>query len=537
MRTSGSLGADQHQLAGVGWMAGGVSQRDHAAKRHAQDYRTGDAQDIAERAHVIAPLRQIPAFPGTVLASTIASMIQIDDLNDISQGRVCRLVDRVVEAGPAMKQQQCRLFSHHGTVRHQLRALNVEEKPHPIDEHLHGVTPWIRDRSGQPSRLRVWYGYRTLAMKRADWALVTFLAHSISQCVPLSMSRRFCRQARMSSRFHGITGAAAMAAMLALGSQALAQSDDADAEMRIQQLENQLRQLTGQNEELQYRNRQLEERLRLLQGGAQAAPGGQPVVGQPNIAAVPPMQPNPGYRPPQPQPGYDQQIAAPAPIVQDPQAASPGAPQGRRRGDAFDPSQSPNAPGVPQALGGGQLPLPAGSPVGAPGGRGAGDPLDLANTGGARNPPGGLPPPPARNPGASAALTTLPPSATPRDEFDLGIGYMQRKDYALAEETMRNFVQKYPSDPLVADSQYWLGESFFQRQQYRDAAEAFLGVTTKFDKSAKAPDALLRLGQSLAALKEKEAACAALGEVTRKYPRASSGVKQAVDREQKRVKC
>ena len=80
-------------------------------------------------------------------------------------------------------------------------------------------------------------------------------------------------------------------------------------------------------------------------------------------------------------------------------------------------------------------------------------------------------------------------------------------------------------------------KAIFQRQQYRDAAEAFLGVTTKYDKSGKAPDSLLRLGQSLAALKEKEAACAALGEVTRKYPRASAGVKAAVDREQKRVKC
>jgi len=48
---------------------------------------------------------------------------------------------------------------------------------------------------------------------------------------------------------------------------------------------------------------------------------------------------------------------------------------------------------------------------------------------------------------------------------------------------------------------------------------------------------LLRLGQSLAALKEKEAACAAFGEVGRKYPRASSGIKQAVDREQKRERC
>src|SRR6266550_9429506 len=129
-------------------------------------------------------------------------------------------------------------------------------------------------------------------MKPADRAPVTFLAHSISQCVPLSMSRRFCRQARMSSRFHGIARAAAMAAMLALGSQALAQSDDADAEMRIQQLENQLRQLTGQNEELQYRNRQLEDRLRLLQGGAAGAPAGPPAVTQPNVAALPPAQPN-----------------------------------------------------------------------------------------------------------------------------------------------------------------------------------------------------------------------------------------------------
>jgi len=340
----------------------------------------------------------------------------------------------------------------------------------------------------------------------------------------------------MSSRSHGITRAVALSAMLALSSQASAQSDD--PEMRIQQLENQLRQLTGQNEELQYRNRQLEDRLRSLQGGAPGAPVGQPAVAQPGIAAAPPMQPAPVYRQPQAQPGYDPQIAvAPAPIVQEPSGAPQGVPlvQGRRRGDAFDPSQSPNAPGAPRALGGGQLPVPAEAPIGAPGGRGAGEPLDLANTA-PRSPAGALPPPP-RSTNATGAVAALPPSATPKDEFDLGIGYMQRKDYALAEATMRSFAQKYPSDPLVADSQYWLGESFFQRQQYRDAAEAFLGVTTKFDKSAKAPDALLRLGQSLAALKEKEAACAALGEVTRKYPRASGGVKAAVDREQKRVKC
>ncbi|MBR0800191.1 tol-pal system protein YbgF [Bradyrhizobium jicamae] len=348
----------------------------------------------------------------------------------------------------------------------------------------------------------------------------------------------------MSSRLHRLSSAAAIAAMLVVSVPAFAQSDDEDPEVRIQRLENQLRQLTGQNEELQYRNRQLEERLRQL-GGQPAGPPGQPAV-QPNVAAVPPAQQpqaypqaqggyaQPGYGQPQQgrQGGYDQQpqIASPAPIVQEPGAAA--VPGRRSRGDAFDPSQNPNAPGAPRALGGGELPISNNAAVGAPGGRAPGEPLDLGNTG--PRDAGGVP---QRAPGASAALTTLPPSATPKDEFDLGIGYMQRKDYALAEETMKNFAAKYPSDPLVADSQYWLGESYFQRQQYRDAAETFLGVTTKFDKSAKAPDALLRLGQSLAALKEKEAACAAFGEVTRKYPRASGNVKAAVDREQKRVKC
>jgi tol-pal system protein YbgF len=345
----------------------------------------------------------------------------------------------------------------------------------------------------------------------------------------------------MSFRFPKLSRVAALAALTALSSQALAQSDDEDPSIRIERLENQLRQLTGQNEELQYRNHQLEEQLRQLQGGAPAA--GQPAA-QPGIAAAPPApqggpqrgyQAQGGYAQPQAQQGgYGQpQIAAPAPIVQEAPPAGGGV---SRRGDAFDPSQNPNAPGAPRALGGGQMPVPADGSVGAPGSRAPGEPLNLsAGTPGYQQQGNAAPPP--VNPGGAGGLATAPPTNTPRDEYDLGIGYMQRRDYALAEQTMRNFGQKFPNDPMVGDSQYWLGESLFQRQQYRDAAEAFLAVTTKYEKSSKAPDAMLRLGQSLAALKEKEAACAAFGEAGRKYPRASAAVKAAIDREQKKEKC
>jgi tol-pal system protein YbgF len=304
--------------------------------------------------------------------------------------------------------------------------------------------------------------------------------------------------------------------------------------------------LTGENEQLQFRVRQLEEQLRQQGGSASAQPAGRPNTAM----APPPRQPLPQQEQPLPpypqQQGYPQQPAQQQaypqqlpPYQQSPQQAAvqpayPPATPGRR-GDAFDPNANPGAPGAPRALGSivGQPSAPERSDVGAPGGRGAGEPLDLSNLPPRRN---GAPPAQAM-PSAGSTVATAVPGQTPRDEFDLGYGYIQRKDYALAEDALRGFVKKYPNDRLVADAQYWLGESLFQRQRYRDAAESFLTVTTKYDTATRAPDALLRLGQSLAALKEKEAACAAFGEVTRKYPRASSGVKQGVDREQKKNGC
>jgi tol-pal system protein YbgF len=187
--------------------------------------------------------------------------------------------------------------------------------------------------------------------------------------------------------------------------------------------------------------------------------------------------------------------------------------------------------------------------IGAPGGREAGAPLDLSSLSGqaAREPPSvnastigptgnGFPPRPQVS-SPPPVQTVMAPSATPRDEYDLAYGYVLHKDYALAEESFRAFLKKYPADRLVPDANYWLGESLFQRQRYRDAAESFLAVSTKYETAGRAPDALLRLGQSLAALGEKDAACATFNEVGRKYPRASLALRQGVEREQKRAGC
>jgi tol-pal system protein YbgF len=304
-----------------------------------------------------------------------------------------------------------------------------------------------------------------------------------------------------SERFGGSERGASPSA----GADQTAQMSGTDLVVRLDRLESQIRQLTGAIEQLQFRNQQLEAQVRRLQEGG-ATSGVQPRPLNPSVPSGPAATTVPG-----------------------------------RRGDAFDPAQNPSAPGAPHTLGAangptGQPPVAAdpGDPsIGAPGGRVANAPLDLANMG----PPGG--PTPGQPPRGAAAgvVATLPPSQTPRDEYDLAYGYVLRKDYALAEDGFRNFLSKYPDDRLAGDATFWLGESQFQRQRYRDAAEAFLNVSTKYESNAKAPDALLRLGQSLAVLGEKEAACASLGEVLRKFPRASASVKQGVEREQKRARC
>ena len=316
------------------------------------------------------------------------------------------------------------------------------------------------------------------------------------------------------------------------GASRLAQVSGSELIVRMDRLEAQIRQLTGVVEQLQYRNQQLEAQMRRL---------GEDPAHTSSIASPP--------SPPARQPV----TPAPAPVGQPPAVAPPG-----RRGDVFDPAQDPNAPGAPRPLGSTMATVPAGSPsypppqtgearvvadesFGAPGGREAGAPLDLSTL--------PIPREPAVSgrsaPGADVAaarspnpqLATLPPSNSPRDAYDLAYGYMLRRDYALAEEGFRTFLSKYPNDRLAPEAQYWLGESLFQRQLYRDAAENFLNVSTKYETTAKAPDSLLRLGQSLAALGERDAACASLAEVLRKYPRAAIGVKNGVDREQRRAHC
>jgi tol-pal system protein YbgF len=310
---------------------------------------------------------------------------------------------------------------------------------------------------------------------------------------------------------------------LALAAPAAAQ-DAADAIVRLNRLESQFRQLSGQMEQLQYENRQLKDQLRKFQEDVEfrfqdSRGGSRPSSSSPSAT---PSRPAPA----QPQP-------APA--------------QPQRRSDVFDPSETPDAPGAPRPLGStppsAPLAADAGRPMALPGGQlaGIGDLIEQDGVEGAPMdgtphdrmaalPQGAI----VERPGPSVAATSV---GNPRADFDAAYASFSQKQYDQAEMGFRRFLQSNPRDKLVPEATFWLGETYLQRSRYREAAEQFLNVSAEHPDTPKAPDALLRLGISLNGIGAKDRACAVFAELDRKYPQASAPVRQASDREQKRIKC
>lgn len=292
---------------------------------------------------------------------------------------------------------------------------------------------------------------------------------------------------------------------------------DSELSIRVDRLEAQLRQLTGQLEQLQYQNQQLQQQLQAMQGNQ------NPVQQQ---------------RPQSPQMRPQQQGVTPPPMQQQNNVPPPVTQQGpNRNGDAFDPQADPNAPGRPRNLG--QIPpsqqYQQQSPQGPQG------PMVISPN---QNPPPQNQnfqqnlPPPDQNPGPPQQQSSVaPPSNSPKDAYDLAYGYVLRRDYALAEQSFRAFIDQHPGDRNVPLASYWLGESLYQQKKYNDAANVFLDLYKQHPKSQRAPDALLRLGQSLALLGNKEGACGSIGQVLTGYPKASPNVKKSATDEQKRLGC
>lgn len=282
--------------------------------------------------------------------------------------------------------------------------------------------------------------------------------------------------------------------------------DVSDLLVRLNRLESQVRQLSGQNEQLQFENKRLSEQLAKFQKDVEFR--FQDMQGAGAKPAAAPARPAPA--------------AAPAP--------------GQKRSDAFDPAAQPSAPGAPHALG--VTDIIAKDSQTAPTA-----PLDLSamSRSGQSAPQttASVVPPQGALPAHVQGMNPATPAAvkTNADPYENGMALLNARQYDQAEMAFRQFLTANPRSPNVSNAHYWLGETYLKRNRYTDAAEQYLTVYQTYPKATVAPDALVKLAVSLRGMGQKQQACATLAEVGRKYPNASSDVRGAVDREQKRAAC
>ena len=272
----------------------------------------------------------------------------------------------------------------------------------------------------------------------------------------------------------------------------VAQADQAQVLVRMQQLEEQIRLLNGQIEGLTFQLTQMQEivnrmqednefRFQQLEGGA----GGKTEAATQSGGVTPPEASPQTQTQPQAPSGEDA-----VPLTQIPEQGVKPLP-----GEAeFDPTFDDQSALPMDQIGNSADPLVG---TGQTGGidLATGQPLDLSY-----------------NP-----ATVSTGDADADAQFAAGYEAYASGDYAFAADQFGQFVSLYPNNPQVPEAANFLGDALLTQGSYDQAAEVLLDTFQKHPDSPRAPDLLLKLGMALSGAGERETACRTFSEVDKRY--------------------
>ncbi len=130
--------------------------------------------------------------------------------------------------------------------------------------------------------------------------------------------------------------------------------------------------------------------------------------------------------------------------------------------------------------------------------------------------PGARPVP--RGAASAGSRTPAPPPVSAEDLFDRAMESFRGGELGQAVLDFEEFVQKYPSHPLVASAQFWIGEAYFRARDFENAATELQKAVDLAPTGDKTPDGLLKIGLALRALKREERARESWARLVRDFP-------------------
>jgi len=121
--------------------------------------------------------------------------------------------------------------------------------------------------------------------------------------------------------------------------------------------------------------------------------------------------------------------------------------------------------------------------------------------------------------------------------YNYASNFLLTGDYIKARQAFELYVQTYPNSPQTPDARFRLGEIYLATGANSQAAQAFIGHIRDYPQDPKAAEAYLKLGMSFSRLEQPDQACQIFKQVRSKYPNASTIVLSRTELEMQRINC
>lgn len=121
--------------------------------------------------------------------------------------------------------------------------------------------------------------------------------------------------------------------------------------------------------------------------------------------------------------------------------------------------------------------------------------------------------------------------------YQEGLEAFNAGNTAKAEQNFNLILDRFSTDKLAANAQYWLGEVYYSQKNYAKAAVAFGKGYEKYKDGAKGAESLYKLGMSMNQLNKKTEVCTALTNVAEEFPKADKSLLAKAKAEADKLKC
>lgn len=121
--------------------------------------------------------------------------------------------------------------------------------------------------------------------------------------------------------------------------------------------------------------------------------------------------------------------------------------------------------------------------------------------------------------------------------YQRGLEALKAGRSAEAEQSFNLILEKFPTDKLAGNAQYWLGEVYYKDKNFARAAIAFGKGYEQYKDGAKGADSLLKLGFSMEQLGKKDEACAAFTNLSTEFPKAEKTIIDKAAEQAQKLSC